>query len=239
MIRVLKKLSLIAAGCICLMLSIQPLHAGSIVPSLRGDLTWQEITNVQWSTDNSTWGNTTVNVGDTVYFQFTMYKQNDGEHYKDFVKAWMDWDQNGTFSQSEDIFFAAHMIHENIYSPELGKILDGSTAGVFVGETYTYTSAGIVFNSEGTFDMLVRTVCSGDLSRPLTASTWNKQWTTTDAEYRNKFSPDDATYYQGDAWMYQISVVSETTPPAVPEPSAILLIATGLIGIAGIARRKK
>ena len=244
MIRTLKKLSIIAVGCFCLLMSIQQLHAAPIVPPST-NLTWQKITSVKWSTDKVTWGNAAVEVGDTVYFQFQITKDWTGEHYKDLLKAWIDKDKNNSLDQAEYIFFDTHTVNANTYSPELGKTLDGNTRGIDLNPdqvvTFTTTS-GITFGSEGTFDMLVRATCSADVYREkegtITAGTWLGQWGKDNNYYNENFSPTDTRYSQGDAKLYKIEV-KQGPPPVVPEPSTVLLLISGLIGIAGIARRKK
>ena len=243
MIRVLKKLSIIAAGCICLLLSIQQLNAALIAPP-HVTQDWQEITSVKWSTDKVNWGIAAVNVGDTVYFQFQITKDFDGEHYQDLLKAWIDWNGDSSVNQSEHIYFSSSTVHATTYSVELDKYLDGSTKGTDLvpNKIVTFTSSGITFDSEGTFDMLVRTTCTADVYREATGGTlpsadWAKQWSKDDAWYNNAFSPTDDRYGQGDSKLYQITVVQG--PSVVPEPSTVLLLISGLIGIAGIARRKK
>ena len=244
MIRILKKLSIIAAGCICLLLSIQQLNAAPVVPPST-NLAWQKITSVTWSTDKVTWGNAAVEVGDTVYFQFQITKDWTGEHYKDLLKAWIDKDGNSTLTQSESIFFDTYTVNANNYSPELGKNLNGTTQGIDLKPDLVVsfiTTSGITFDSAGMFDMLVRTTCSADVYREtegsITANTWKNQWLQDNNYYNTNFSPTDTKYSQGDSKLYTIEV-KPGSPSVVPEPSTVLLLVSGLIGIAGIARRKK
>ena len=245
MIRILKKLSIIAAGCICLLLSIQQLNAAPFVPPAT-DPSWQIITSVKWSTDKATWGNAAVEVGDMVYFQFQITKDWTGEHYQDLLKAWIDKDKNSSLTQGEHIFFDTHTVNANTYSPELGKNLNGTTKGIDLNPnqvvTFTTTS-GYLFDSEGTFDLLVRATCSADIYREtegsITTATWPNQWSKDKNYYNTNFSPDSTKYGQGDSKLYKIEVKPGTPPSVVPEPSTVLLLVSGLIGIAGIARRKK
>jgi hypothetical protein len=54
---------------------------------------------VWWSVDDgSTWGHDTLSVGDNVVFRFDLWGSDSGEHDYNQVKAWVDWNQDGVWS---------------------------------------------------------------------------------------------------------------------------------------------
>jgi hypothetical protein len=54
---------------------------------------------VWWSVDDgATWGHETLDVGDNVVFRFDLWTSGSGEHDYNQVKAWVDWNQDGVWS---------------------------------------------------------------------------------------------------------------------------------------------
>lgn len=233
MTQILKKLSVIAIGCISLLLLTQQLSAAPTDPT-HSNPRWQDINQVAWSTDGTNWGREELTVGETVYFRFIMHKTDEGDHYADLLKAWIDWNNNGVFEQSESLFYE-HTIFPNAAGH------DGSTVGrLNVDQYFEFTSQGFLLTSEhiGEIDMLVRATCTESvLASAGRTGTWDYQWRVAFSEYNSLFLPT-GSLGQGEVERYSF-IVNDAPPPTVPEPSTLLLFTSGLIGLAGIARRKK
>jgi len=193
---------------------------------------WQDISSIAWSTDNgATWGNSGLAVGQAVEFKFTMHKNYDGKHYGDFIKAWVDFDGNGQFANSETLLFGYHVVHDNyVYNSGPGSIVNQSFD--FVSGPITLTSAMI-----GDHYLLARVTCSDSLlSTAGITGPWSTQWGTTytsnDNDWYNKnFSPI-AAYYQGEAELHKLTVTND-----VPEPGTLALLAAAMVGI-GFRRKQ-
>ena len=233
MIPILKKLSVITVGCIGLLLMAQQLNAAPVNPT-HSNPRWQDISQVAWSTDGTNWGHEELTVGDTVYFQFVMHKTDEGDHYADLLKAWIDWNMDGTFSQSESLFY-----ERAIFPTAAGH--DGSTVGrTGVNQSFTFTSQGFLLTSEhvGEIDMLVRATCTESvLAAAGRSGTWANQWNIDFDIYDSLFLPTGALG-QGEVERYAF-IVNDAPPPTVPEPTTLILFSSGLIGVAAIARRKR
>ncbi|HEX9023888.1 MAG TPA: GEVED domain-containing protein [Geobacteraceae bacterium] len=73
---------------------------------------------VFWSLDGGhTWGHDTVKVGQSVRFRFDMYKELWGRHNFDYLKVWIDWDQDKDFTDSGEMIYQAawDFTHEHGY----------------------------------------------------------------------------------------------------------------------------
>lgn len=197
--------------------------------------TWQDISSITWSTDNgNTWGNSTLAVGQSVEFKVTMHKTNIGNHFGDFVKVWIDWNGDETFSNSNEVILADyHIANASVKASNSPERSDGGYYDFFSG-SFAVTNAMI-----GTHDLLARMTCSESLLNAAgQGGTWSDQWavtyTTNDsAWYKNNFSPTVA-YYQGEAELRKLTV---TTGNSVPEPGTLALLATAMLGL-GLRRKQ-
>jgi len=205
----------------------QQAQAAPIPPAPTHDTSqWQDISDITWSTDLTTWGNEDLTVGQTVYFKFDMHKDYEGRHYADLLKAWIDWDQDNQFEESESLFFS-HIVWNNPVT--------NTGAGTDVDEYHELISAGFTLTdlNIGDIDILVRVTCSESLLQAAGINReWSYQWGVGPATYESYFQP------YGNLW--QGEVESRTlTVNAVPEPKTMLLLGAGLIGLAGAVRRKQ
>lgn len=195
---------------------------------------WQDIASIVWSTDGGTsWGNGELSVGQTVEFKYTMHKTNDGRHYADFIKSWIDLDGNGTFETSETLLFGYHVVHSN------PVVNDGP--GTLVNQSFNFVSAPLTLTAAmvGDHYLLTRVTCSESLLATAGISgPWSNQWASTytannNEWYNQNFSPI-AKYYQGEAEFRKLTVTNK-----VPEPGTLALLATALLGGVVASRRKQ
>lgn len=197
------------------------------------DSTWQDIASITWSTNNrTTWGNEVISVGQSVEFKVTMHKTNIGNHFGDFVKVWIDWNGDETFSNANEVLLSDyHIANAAVRSSGLPERSDGGYYDFFSG-AFTVTNAMI-----GTYDLLARMTCSESLLTGL-GGTWESQWadkyTQNDsAWYKNNFSPTKA-YYQGEAKLSELTVKGASNN--VPEPGTVALLAVAMLGM-GLRRK--
>ncbi len=191
----------------------------------------QNTDGVFWSIDNgATWGHEGIQAGNDVTFKFLMHKKQNGTHYADYLKAWVDWGQDGIFNDVEGsdnddvVMFDKHIVGiQNELHPD--HLPGTDTTDVFISDLFHIDDSMV-----GDLWMRARVVCSADLGM---------RWPDGRGIYPDEPSYDyDAAfnptghYGQGEVEEYKI-VVSQ-----VPEPSIIALFATGLFGI-GFARRRK
>jgi hypothetical protein len=182
---------------------------------------WQDISNIVWSTNNgATWGNSALVVGQSVEFKFTMHKTYDGDHYADFIKAWIDLNGNGSFTDAgETLLFGYHVVNS--------LPVDNTGPGNVVNQSFDFISGPINLTSAmvGDHYLLGRVTCSESLlSTAGITGPWSTQWSYTPAQYDGFFSPT-APYGQGESELVKLSV------NRVPEPGTLALFAAAMAGM--------
>jgi hypothetical protein len=180
---------------------------------------WQELatatsqTGVFWSVDGgTTWTQDTdlkLGLGDTIQFQFNMYKQNYGTHYADFLKAWVDWGHDGTFDSTDVAKFGM-------------QELEGYGTNAPSGDTYTFYSGAYTMTDAmfGDLFLRARVTCSESLGSQ--SPFYN---------YYAAFLPT-GNLWQGEVEEWSISISKTPLPPSV------LMFGTGLIGMLAVTRRR-
>lgn len=187
---------------------------------------------VFWSVDDgATWGHSTnLFVGQQIQFKFNMHKENVGTHYADFLKSWIDWGQDGSFNESNDILAFGY---QELFTNESGNLGSWNSPNQ---PDYTFYSDTFLLTEDYIGDLWLRTrvTCSHSILESLGGYGWYNQWSMPIETYYTGFNPT-GHLTQGEMEEWQITV----NAAPVPEPATMLLLGTGLIGTIGIRRRRK
>jgi hypothetical protein len=196
---------------------------------------------VSWSINGDIYGHNDIAAGDDVTFKFTVYKELWGKHWYDYIGVWIDWDQDGQFVDETAVLKDYWAFHS---TP--GYVYDDNPANVYKDFFYTINDISVL---EGDYWLRARVVCDPDVlgSNPATGTPYRyDRWgnligggpgpapnITLDL---SSFQPT-GYYSQGEVEDWQFHVVGRTPP--VPEPTTILLLGFGLIGVAAVRRFKR
>lgn len=180
-----------------------------------------------WSVDGgATWGRDELFVGQSVQFKFNVHKQNVGTHYADFLKAWLDLDQDGQFDAIDTIAY----LERPLTLTETGNIGSWKTPKV---PDFSVVTGAILLTSEHVGELMLRArvVCSESLVHSVGGS-WDDQWRPAyKSQYATIFNPT-GNYHQGEVeeWVLKVS--------EVPESSALILMGLILMGLRASTKRK-
>jgi len=113
---------------------------------------------VSWSVDGgTTWGHSAIAAGQSVIFRFDMYKQLWGRHTYDAIKVWIDWNQDGDFTDSGEMIYA----NKWYFRGEAGYKYGDDPAGL---SKSFYTTLDIPEDALGDYWLRARVTCDESIS---------------------------------------------------------------------------
>jgi len=187
---------------------------------------------VLWSTDGGkTWGNGTVSVGDKIQFKITLWSAGYGLHNYDQVKAWVDWNQDGTWTNDNEKTYndQLYTANETILAAQYYKTDTGKYDAVHADpgwwkDKIKDNEEDDVFTTFTTSDFLIDATMVGQL--------WLRARAQCNELSYNQMDPT-GSLNQGEVEDYVITV------KPVPEPATMLLFGSGLVSLAAVSRKKR
>ena len=181
---------------------------------------------VQWRVvGTNTWGNEALATGQNIEFKFDVLRSDEGNHEFDQLKAWVDWNGNGTFENDRS---------ETLIDTKWYKYSDtvGENQGIGDEQGSKNSDTGIK-NSGVTFAEVIvtkqipygaaiedvwlraRIICENSLSH---------------SDRNNNIFLPTGYYHQGEVEDYKLAI-------NVPEPTTLLVFSSALFGLM-LSRRK-
>lgn len=127
----------------------------------KGDVTYESApvanngdydNGVSWSINGGSYGNDVITVGDTVTFKFSVYKYFWGSHNTDWLKVWVDWNNDKDYTDNGENIYGAGWV----FTPKGDTVAD-ATKDFF----YTMTFDAV---SVGDYWLRARVVCNFDVA---------------------------------------------------------------------------
>ncbi len=211
--------------------------------SSDGGITWSE------------YGNESITQGDLVEFQFSVNRSIDGNHAYDELKAWVDWDSDYSWDNSDEVLIdevwakneTSDGVEDNTYwswwvlqSRALSELRksdyqNNTWTDVWNDDLQDYNSAQThaYFYSQidttdidvGQYWLRARVVCENSLSQ------YSDNYALEAWGYQDQGEVED--------YLLTITASSKAIVTPIPEPAGLALFALGFGIIGGLSRRQK
>lgn len=200
---------------------------------------------VSWTTSADN-GQTWVDNGELtseglVVFQFDVTRATVGNHKYDLLKSWVDWDQNGAWSEDETIIakeWWKDLDSEGVQQAPLIIDNNGGGDGTKNWDLSNYRSED-VFNSQdtsATFFTEAITIPALDTLKDI----WLRARVVCEnslEHYADEMNLISTGYqHQGEVEDYKLVIAKKVTTTDVPEPSILIIFMLGLIAL--ISKKK-
>ncbi len=204
----------------------------------HNNATWQRLGDsntiddgVSWSNDGINFGHGDVFVGETITFRFDLWTAGFGNHTYDQIKTWVDFDQDKSF-ENDEVLFSEQQFKvavdpnndERALNPgdpgywNISYRNDGNQAnqnywnGIAAKNTHYFKEIAIDGSMVGGLWLRTRVQCN------------HVEW--------DQMTPyDNLAQGEVEDWFVNVN--------PVPEPTTMLLLGMGLLGLAGANRKRK
>ncbi len=202
---------------------------------------------IAWSTNGgATYGHEDIFTDDLVIFKFTMYRATTGAHEYDQLKVWIDAGQDGTFDHPARLSGTwsdnSQLYDSNVNFGRTGNSLQSGNDTYIRGQDDLDLMFGAKWYKGGTYEIdNGQAVSYDDRIEEFFFALIVPDGASGDFWLRARASCDHTLFENvtpyGELWQGEVEDWKITVNP-VPEPTTMLLFGTGLIGLAGIRKRK-